>query len=109
MSAIIEKLDRVAEAREALEAARAEVPAEVQAKISAAEAEVKAAEAEVKAAAKFISGNGKHTIAGKILQLVYVTRITYPSKALEAEVPEELLAKVRKTSSSWAIRKRGEA
>jgi len=109
MSSIAEKLDRVAEAREALEAARAEVPLKLQIKIEAAEAEVKAAEAEVKAAAKFISGNGKHTIAGKILQLVYVTNVTYPKAKLEAEVPEELLAKVRKVSNTWAIRKRGEA
>jgi len=107
MSAIVEKLDRVAEARAALEAARAEVPAEVAARILAAEAEVKAAEAEVKAAAKYINTAGQHTIRGKLLQLVYVTNVTYPKASLEAEVPEEYLSKVRKTSSTWAIREVG--
>jgi hypothetical protein len=105
MSAIVEKLDRLAEARAALEAARAEVPAEVAAKISKAEAACKAAEEEVKSAAKHISGAGKHTIRGKLLQLVYVTNVTYPKAALEAEVPERFLSQVRKTSSTWAIRK----
>ena len=99
------KLDQLAEARAALEAARAEVPAEVAAKISEAEAACKAAEAEVKAAAKHISGAGKHTIRGKLLQLVYVTNVTYPKAKLEAEVPERYLAKVRKVSDTWAIRK----
>ena len=106
---IATRLDDLALARVKLQEAELEaaayIPEAVSDRIARLEAECKDLEAEVKQAAKHVTGAGKHTLRGKILQLVHTNRVSYPKAALEAEVPERYLVKVRKTADVWSIRK----
>ena len=108
MSAIIDKINLVSEAREALAAVEAEVAEAIgpklAAKLETAKSEVKAAEKEVREAAKK-NHRGKRSFAGVALQLVYQLRITYPKAKLEEVVPERYLSKVRKETEVWQIQK----
>ena len=108
MSAIIDGINKVSEAREALAAVETEISEaigpELQAKLEAAQNDVKAAEKSVREAAKK-NHRGKRSFAGVALQLVYQLRITYPKAKLEEVVPERYLSQVRKETEVWQIQK----
>lgn len=106
---IANRLDSLALLRVKLEESNLEaaayIPEAVSTRITRLEADIKASEAELKQAAKHVSGAGVHTLKGRILQLVYSNRVSYPKAKLEVVVPEKYLKLVRKSADVWAIRK----
>ena len=109
MSKIAQSLDKLAALREELAAAQAacedSIPLELLEKRDALTAQVKDLEKGIKRQASHIRSDARHTLRGKILQLVHTSKVTYPKAALESKVPERYLKLVRKTADVWTIRK----
>jgi hypothetical protein len=83
----------------------ASIPPSLKAERSDLSSECKILEDDIKSTASKLRSDHRHSFAGKLLQVVYTFKISYPKAAIEAEVPERYLVKVRKESETWGIRK----
>ena len=68
-------------------------------------AAIKQDEGDIKQAAKHITVANRHTLKGKILQLVLTNKVSYSKADVERVVPESFLSQIRKTAEVWSIRK----
>lgn len=109
MGKIQNDLDRLAELRADLDVINTRIEASIHPSLKAARsdlsAECKTLEGDIKATASKLRSDHRHTFKGKLLQVIYTCRISYPKAALEAQVPEQYLAKVRKQADVWGIKK----
>lgn len=62
-------------------------------------------ENEIKVTAANLRTDHRHTFKGKLLQVVYTAKVSYPKAAVESKIPERYLKLVRKTADVWGIRK----
>lgn len=69
------------------------------------DAELKELETQIKSTAANLRTDHRHTFRGKLLQVVYTSKVSYPKAKIEAEVPERYLKGIRKTADVWGIRK----
>jgi hypothetical protein len=113
MSVITALLDKLFVERQALQAAQASIPVDIQAAINEAEGRVKCLEAEVKSKAKFVPGSQAHTLVGSRLQLVWSVRKAWDESDLQAlatryNIPPAELDACKKGTGGWSIRARGQ-
>lgn len=109
MGKIQTDLDRLAELRADLETLGKQIECSIPPRLrnirDTLSTEVKDLEAEIKTTAANLRTDHRHTFKGKLLQVVYTSRVSYPKAAVEAEVPERYLKGIRKTADVWGIKK----
>ena len=109
MGKINSELDRLAELRDKLAIVdnriNAIVPSNLKGQKAELTADIKTLEGEIKVIAANLRTDHRHTFRGKILQIVYTNKVSYPKAAIEKHIPERYLKLARKTAEVWAIRK----
>lgn len=103
------RLDGLASLRKDLEVIEARCEASIHPTLKDQRDSLKAAikqdEGDIKQAAKHITVANRHTLRGKILQLVLTNKVSYSKADIERVVPESFLSQIRKTAEVWSIRK----
>jgi len=106
---ISNELDRLAGLRADLDTLNIQIEASIPPRLKdlrgTLSAEVKELEGEIKTTAANLRSDHRHTFKGKLLQVVYTLRVSYPKAKIEAEVPERYLKGIRKTADVWGIKK----
>lgn len=109
MGKINTDLDRLAALRADLDIVNtrceASIPPSLKSERADLSSECKILEDEIKSTAAKLRSDHRHSFKGKLLQVVYTFKVSYPKAKLEAEVPERYLSKVRKESEVWGIKK----
>jgi len=107
MSNVVQKLNELYLVRQSIEACQAEIERQVPDLVASLE-NLKAQQAElekdIKRRADRSSGDGRHTIPAKYLQVVLTSRTSWDSPALENLLGDQV-DEYRKVNTFWSIRK----
>ena len=68
-------------------------------------AAIKQDESDIKQAAKHINVDKRHTLKGKILQLVLTNKVSYPVALIRKHLPPRYIKLIEVKSETWSIRK----
>lgn len=108
MSVIIGKLDKLADLREDLAQVNAKIeeviPQDLIDERNSLSAQCKDLEEDIKSTAAKLRTDNRHSFAGKLLQVVYTSKDTYPV-SLVRQLPPRYLKQVTEVKEVWSIRK----